>query len=654
MQVIETEPFDPAEQRNVERHWLATMRDHRAAVEVRSVVRESWERCLVAGVEPRLPSAPMVLDESSLATTRECTDWVALAERVVRQQDGSFGGPGHVITLFDAAGRMLASEGDPAARDGLAGINFAPGGLWTEDVVGTNGPGTALAEGRPVHVVGAEHFCQAWHRWHCAAVPVRDPVTGLVLGVLDISGFREYAHPHSLNLAQALAFAIEQMLSAREAERRFLTLSRLTDLAARYPADASFAVDRAGRILLSSPELEGVLPTEAARRLDRTLAALLAESRDSAPREVTLPPEDYPARKAVWYPVLDGRTVVGGCLLVERPRPPAAPHRPPGASGARYTFGDVVGVSPSLRQALALARTAAATELPVLLLGETGTGKEVFAQAIHHASARRARPFVAVNCAALPRELIESELFGYVGGAFSGARREGASGKFEAADGGTIFLDEIGELSSGAQAALLRVLQEGEITKVGSARSRQVDVRVIAATNRDVEAAVASGRLRADVFHRLNVMPIELAALRERPADIRPLTAHFLREAARELGRPGAALDPAVVASFERHSWPGNVRELKNLVRRLVACAAAFPIRAEELADAGLRSERARPDEQESAARLSTAAERELMDVVARSRTMAEAASRLGVTRSTLYRRMERLGLRPERVLRPH
>jgi transcriptional regulator with PAS, ATPase and Fis domain len=278
----------------------------------------------------------------------------------------------------------------------------------------------------------------------------------------------------------------------------------------------------------------------------------------------------------------------------------------------------------------------------------------VFAQAIHHASARRARPFVAVNCAALPRELIESELFGYVGGAFSGARREGASGKFEAADGGTIFLDEIGELSSGAQAALLRVLQEGEITKGGSARSRQVDVRVIAATNRDVEAAVASGRLRADVFHRLNVMPIELAALRERPADIRPLTAHFLREAARELGRPGAALDPAVVASFERHSWPGNVRELKNLVRRLVACAAAFPIRAEELADAGLRSERARPDEQESAARLSTAAERELMDVVARSRTMAEAASRLGVTRSTLYRRMERLGLRPERVLRPH
>jgi transcriptional regulator of acetoin/glycerol metabolism len=588
----------------------------------------------------------MVLDESTLETAREQTDWLTIGLGAVRQRDGSFGGYGHVLSVFDADGRMLSSEGDPHALEGLAEINFAPGGLWTEQAAGTNGPGTALATGAPAHIVGAEHFCQAWHRWHCAAVPVRHPLTGGVIGVLDISGFREYAHPHSLNLAHALVLAIEQMLGAREVERRYLTLRTFTDLAARYPGDGMLAVDRASRVLLESPGASALLPFRYPEEQRAMFAELLTASSGPAPREVSLDFDALAGRRATWYPVLDGRTVVGGCLLLERRADRGIRALKPAAT--RYSFRDVIGESPRLLGAVRLARAAADTALPVLLLGESGTGKEVFAQAIHEAGARRDRPFVAVNCAALPRELIESELFGYEGGAFSGARREGGTGKFEAADGGTIFLDEIGELSPTAQAALLRVLQEGEITRVGSPRGRRVDVRVIAATNQRIEDAVASGRLRQDVYHRLNVLSIELPALRDRVEDLRLLAGMFVAEASRELSRPGAAVSEAVLERFERYQWPGNVRELKNLVRRLIATAVTFPVTLADLPPVLGRS-----TESSSASADHPGQEQELlMEVVASARTMAEAAARLGITRSTLYRRMERFGLRPERVLR--
>jgi transcriptional regulator with PAS, ATPase and Fis domain len=276
----------------------------------------------------------------------------------------------------------------------------------------------------------------------------------------------------------------------------------------------------------------------------------------------------------------------------------------------------------------------------------------VFAQAIHRGSARRERPFVAVNCASLPSELMESELFGYVGGAFSGARREGSPGKFLAAEGGTIFLDEIGELAPSAQASLLRVLQEGEITPVGSARSRAVDVRVIAATNRDLAAALASGRLRTDLYYRINVLPIELPPLRERLADVPALAHHFLAAAAEEVGRPPMTFDPDVVAALAAHSWPGNIRELKNLLRRLAALAPGQRITRDLLpaALAGAPATSASP--QPPTAAPADAERARTLAALGAATSMAEAASRLGVTRSTLYRRLARYGLQAQRSVR--
>jgi two-component system response regulator AtoC len=242
-------------------------------------------------------------------------------------------------------------------------------------------------------------------------------------------------------------------------------------------------------------------------------------------------------------------------------------------------FAEVVGSSPALHEVFALVDRVADTEATVLLRGETGTGKELVARALHRRSTRRERPFVAVNCTAIPRELVESEFFGHERGAFTGATGRRA-GRFEQAHGSTLFLDEVGDLDPSVQAKLLRVLQEREITRVGGSEPIKVDVRIVAATNRDLEGLVKAGAFRDDLYYRLNVIPIRLPPLRERPGDLPALLGHFLASFAGRYGRsaPPAPLD--LLAAMRSHPWPGNVRELRNLCERavLMGWAAVAPM----------------------------------------------------------------------------
>jgi Nif-specific regulatory protein len=251
------------------------------------------------------------------------------------------------------------------------------------------------------------------------------------------------------------------------------------------------------------------------------------------------------------------------------------------ADQARHVL--VAGRSPGMQRAVQMARAAAAARSTVLLLGESGTGKEVLARAIHAWSARAAGPFLAVNCVALNPELLESELFGHERGAFTGAIAQ-KRGKFELADGGTIFLDEIGDLAPRLQAKLLRVLQEREFQRVGGTREIRTDVRIIAATNRDLQRALAEGGFRQDLFYRLNVLSIELPPLRERREDLDPLLDALVARIGREMGRPELRLSPAARAAMGAHDWPGNVRELANAIERAAVLAEEDEIRPEDLA----------------------------------------------------------------------
>ena len=235
---------------------------------------------------------------------------------------------------------------------------------------------------------------------------------------------------------------------------------------------------------------------------------------------------------------------------------------------SRYTFEDIIGNSEQIKKAIERASHAAATPVSVLLRGENGTGKELFAHAIHHASERSEKPFIRVNCASLTDTLLESELFGYADGAFTGAKKGGRKGYFEEAEGGTLFLDEIGAMNLEAQARLLRVIQEGEIIRVGESRPRRLNVRIIAATNSDLERMVEKDRFRKDLYYRLNVFPIYLPPLRDLKSDIPLFVNHYLARYSQEYGRTVIDIAPVVFRRLKEYDWPGNVRELQNVIAR--------------------------------------------------------------------------------------
>jgi len=305
----------------------------------------------------------------------------------------------------------------------------------------------------------------------------------------------------------------------------------------------------------------------------------------------------------------------------------------------------LVVASAAMRQALALVARVAEHSTTVLITGESGTGKEVIARAIHRASPRGSKAFVGINCAAIPENLLESELFGHVRGAFTGATGDKV-GLFEQANGGTLLLDEIGELPIGLQAKLLRVLQESEIRRVGDQKTRRVDARVLAATARDLEAEVRAGRFREDLFYRVNVVVIELPPLRDRREDIAPLARHFVARLAQRFGRP-LSLSEDALAWLEQQEWPGNVRELENAIERAAVLSRKEILEAGEFRSEAPRAAELAPPEGESLSEVVAAAERQAIANALRAANgnRREAAKQLGVSLRTLFYKIDRYGI---------
>ena len=323
--------------------------------------------------------------------------------------------------------------------------------------------------------------------------------------------------------------------------------------------------------------------------------------------------------------------------------------KPADGNHARYTFDDLIGVSDNFVQLKRFAERISATSSPILIQGESGTGKELFANAIHCTSQRKDKPFVAVNCAAIPRDLIGSELFGYVGGSFTGANRTGAKGKFELADGGTLFLDEIGEMPVEMQSVLLRALEENCITRIGATKPINVDVRIITATNKDLTKCIADGSFRADLYYRLNVINLTMIPLRRRRADIKELVEYFLERFAHENGKNIHEISPAAVVAMTEYDWPGNVRELRNCMEYSVIVCKSDCIEFEDLPQSITNLERA--DESAKAAEPEGPELRMMSDFFTKQRlemakklmvefkgNKSKVAQEMGVSRSTLYR----------------
>jgi transcriptional regulator with PAS, ATPase and Fis domain len=375
------------------------------------------------------------------------------------------------------------------------------------------------------------------------------------------------------------------------------------------------------------------------------------------------PPREEPTlserrkHRDVLVPIQQDGVLLGGVVVVQpvsndlpkKTRSPA-PANVGGESNwpYQYTLADIIGRSPEILRARELALQAAQAGSSVLLTGESGTGKELFAHAIHSASSRRDFPFVPVDCSAIPSELLEAELFGYAPGAFTGASKRGKPGKFELAHGGTIFLDEIGEMPLEMQAKLLRVLQERRIVPVGGVTSKPVDFTVIAATSRDLESMVAQGRFRRDLFYRLDVIRIVIPSLRERPEDIPLLIEHYWQRKSKELGKE-AKLSPGALQVLEMYSWPGNIRELLNLLERVLVGVTKSVIEPRDL-PMELAQDLGGPSAYFPRFHLPTIlaeAERQTLDRALRQAhgNRRKASELVGLPRATFYRKLKSYGL---------
>ncbi len=319
----------------------------------------------------------------------------------------------------------------------------------------------------------------------------------------------------------------------------------------------------------------------------------------------------------------------------------------------RYTFDSIIGKSQAITNLKKEALSATTNQFPVLITGDSGTGKELFAQAIHHASPRKLYPFVRINCSAIPKDLLESELFGYEKGAFTGAKAEGKPGKFEIANHGTVFLDEIGDLPLEMQPKLLRVVEEKEFERVGGTKVIRSEFRVIAATNQNLEEMLSDGRFRKDLYYRLNVIPLNIPPLRERKNDMIPLTRHFMQQMAQEAAIYEIKLGPETENALRRHDWPGNVRELLNVLERTLSSIETDTIRLVDLPFYLHRTQKKSPQQnQTSIKEVQALAEKEAIRYALKetNHNKVQAAKILGIHRTLLYKKMKKynIALEPE------
>ncbi|MCF8481067.1 MAG: sigma-54-dependent Fis family transcriptional regulator [Rhodospirillum sp.] len=602
-------------------------------------IARSWRRCADMGLD--LTAVPRVAALTEREMAREAERHARLRRVSRAEMDllrGEAARSGGVVLLSDADGLILEASGAEHFQRKAARVSLRPGVSWNEAHLGTNAIGTALAEGRAVEVRGAEHYFEPHAFLTCSAMPIRGP-DGRALGILDLSGRAGAGHAgiegtggtnHAMGLVGLAVSQIEHRLfEGQFSHCEVLRLHGSRDLLGTHRE--GILVFEGDRLIAANRHALGLLDLSwdalnRSRWEDLFDGPLGAWKRDGSGG-----PRDHRGRS--FHARLD--------RPVARPLP-AARFPVEGRSGPYLT--------PATRADLERARRLIEADVPVFIRGETGVGKEVFARRLHALSARAAQPFVAVNCAALPESLIESELFGYEEGAFTGARRKGHKGLLRDADGGVLFLDEIGDMPLEHQARLLRVLQEREVTPLGGSRRIPVDIALACASHRDLDTLVAEGRFRQDLFFRVAQFTVTLPPLRNMP-DRREVIPRLWDEIG---GSRGITLDPRSIDLLAGQSWPGNFRQLTSALKVLAALADPGQCLTPDHLPEGILGRREvgspspeapppvfRPPSGVGEGALETLT-REAMRAAldACGGNVSQAARRLGVHRSTLYRRL--------------
>jgi len=599
-----------------------------------AIIQDSWSRCRAFGLDHQSTPAFDQLPADGIAQLLESQHSLVQTthQEVLPYYENILSNSNCLIMLADHQGQVLTSWGTQRFIEPSLARGFSAGASWMERCSGTNAIGTALACEQAVHIEHDEHFLKANRFMTGSAAPIFD-AERKVIAVLDVSSDSYLPPSHTLGMVKMMSQTVENrlILNLFHGQHFQLTFNTgLNNLDSQWAGLLIF--DESGQVLSANRRADNLLGISLSRVSVESLfkVSLL---------ELLNQPEGLPfslqasGRNRFQCLLKRPKQAPIQARVFAEPRPAQEPISADGIHLQSLHFGDS-RVEKAVRQAERLLEK----DIPLLIHGETGVGKEVFVKALHQASSRSKQAFIAVNCAAIPAELVESELFGYEKGAFTGANQKGSIGLIRKADKGTLFLDEIGDMPLPTQARLLRVLQERCVQPVGSSELFPVDLRIISATNRSLREQVQLGRFREDLYYRIGGLTLELPPLRER-TDKQALFKR-LWEQHREPTQ-WAGLTPEVLALFERHPWPGNLRQVSSVMQVALAMAEEQPIRAEHLPDDFFVDLDMEPVESAEPLAVDLNDAEDLnRQLQAAGGNISHLARRLGVSRNTLYKRL--------------
>ncbi|MBE6054845.1 MAG: sigma-54-dependent Fis family transcriptional regulator [Clostridium sartagoforme] len=541
------------------------------------LIEESHKRSKIYGVNKEVNKSKVILNNEELKKVLDKNKVLIDVSKIyIDMIAESVDNRDFIIILTDNNGCILYIKGADEIKHNLEKINLVVGAYMDEKNIGTNAMSVALSDNRSIQITAKEHYVSIFQNLTCSAAPIHN-VKGEIIGTLNITGRSDMEHPHTLGLV---------IFGVKAIENEFLRLKTKYILNQRYNYMKTvienvdkgiIIIDAYGKIVninelglkildkkninLLNEDINFIVPNF------KNIVEKLSDDNKIINKEIKLNHDSDYKVEIIFKGIKNNNKIIGVVATLTKVKEKNIKNN---YTGAFFNFSDIIGESDAIKNIITNSKIVANSPSTILIQGESGTGKEVLAQSIHNYSIRKNNKFIAINCGAIPANIMESELFGYEDGTFTGGKKGGKAGKIELANGGTLFLDEIGEMPLDMQVKLLRVLQEGRITKLGSSIEIPIDIRVIAATNKDLKMEVKKGRFREDLFYRLCVIPIKLPPLRERRGDVKLLIDYFLGSKAIKLNKEIPSISNELLYKLLNCNWQGNIRQLENCIENIV------------------------------------------------------------------------------------